>query len=451
MNEISLDKQLAAIREACAATTELLARDLQATNVDRVAAQSELEALRRRLESLTQQERMLQADLVVQAQRCADEQRDAGVMALRASYASILAMRDYWLQRARLESQIQTLWATDSLLQTRLEAYRKLEENADTYLATFPELVRDAMSQALRGEQDKLGQQIAPWLDLQAQRQTLRPECPLKLQLLVAHEPGDALIAWVLPFPANPAALPKETAPILSELADTMLKALSRFGMHSDWNIDDLDSAGWEDFSVVLALASYHGKEPLAEAARELLEKLLLEAPIFHTIALDLHVVELPYEAWRRGRQGEGTSLGADDQIVEAEVSTPDRSPLAELSQGWYLDDDVRGWNDKKGKLAPQARRLRTLLMRMVGRGMVGGDAAPIEALWEALPQGHDSSMRVGIEMLANAGLLLKTTSFDQTPGVTINAAMLDEVQRLINRDVSPFWIEMLNETAVAQ
>ena len=384
MEVTRLDEQLAAVRAACVAAITQLEYDLRDHEAQRAATQAEIEVLRQKLLDLGQRERALRDDLTSQAHHCLEQERDIAVAALRTSYDSLCAMQDYWLGCARLESQIQALWSSEPALETMLEAYRKVEANADDYLATIPEIMRDAIAQTLRVEQEKLRARVAPWLALQDQRQDLRPDRLLTLQILVAHEPGDALIAWALPFPADDAALATESAPILIAAANAIVTALGSFGKYPEWNIDDLDSAAWEGFSVVLALASYRGTQPLADAASVLLTKLLSETALFRDVALDLRVDEIPYTVWRQGRQGTASSLVPEQG--EALDDMPDRPPMAELTQGWYTDDDVRAWGRREGKLPPQARRVRTLLMRMIGRGMVGGAAAPVETLWEALP-----------------------------------------------------------------
>lgn len=447
MEATQLDQQFAAIRTACAAATSQLEHDLRDHEAQRAATQAEIDLLRQKLAELVQRERALGDQLNRQAHLCLEQERDAAVAALQASYDSIRSIQDYWLRCARLDSQLQTLWNSEPTLGTMLEAYRKVEANADAYLSTFPEIMRDAIAQTLRVEQEKLRGCVAPWLDLQAQRQGIRPDHPLTLQILVAHDPGDALIAWALPFPADEAALPSDGAPVLVAAANAVVAALGSFGKHPEWNIDDLDSAAWEGFSVVLALASYRGERPLAEATHVLLTKLLPETAPFRDVVLDLRVDQIPYPAWREGRQG--VSILPAQEHGDASDDTPARQPLIEITQGWYTDDDVRTWGRKEGKLPPQARRLRTLLMRMIGRGMVGGDAAPIELLWEALPSGHDQDMRQGIAALVDAGVLQQANGAAKAPPtVTINPAMLGDVQSLINREPTAFWSEIIGQPA---
>jgi hypothetical protein len=447
MNTKRLHTQLVALQKRSIDSLQRLSSNLDVCHQDRKAAEAEIQALRQKLEKMAKQERKLRVAMADQTERLADEQRDAAIVALRESFASFVRGHDYWIRRARMEGDIQTLWAADPALTSKIEAYHKVEANAEHYLVGIPELMRDAIAQTLRSEQEKIHAQIAPFLDIQARLGALRPEHPFTLQVVAVHEPEDALVTWILPFPADAATLPTDAAPVLSRVADEVMKGIGGFGKHQGWRIDDIDTAGWEGFTVLLALATYQGDEAFDVAAQTLLSTILTTAPLFQGVELEVRVDQIPKAAWHRGRQDTLISTTtAEDAADEPEDSAPDRQPLHETSKGWYTNDDLRTWGAKKdSKQSPQARRMRTLLMRMVGRGMIGGVLAPIDLLSDTLPPKHATEMRRGIDDMVGVGLLMRSEMPDNSgAGVTINSAMLSDIQSLINREPTELWTNIV-------
>ena len=256
MSDERLHSRLELLQQACATVARQIDADIDTCQQERGTVWSDIQALQRRLEQLQQHERELRDMLASQAEQCADEQRDTAVAALRDSFASFIQGHGYWIQRARLENRIQALWNEDPLLETKIEAYHKVEANADDYLLGIPELLRDAMAQTLRAEQEKIHAQIAPFLELQAELGALRPEQPFALQIVVVHEPEDALISWILPFPTDEVALPANAAPVLSQVADEVMRGIGNLSKHQGWSVEDIDTANWEGFVVLLALAT---------------------------------------------------------------------------------------------------------------------------------------------------------------------------------------------------
>ncbi len=447
MNNKRLQTQLVAMQKRYLDSFQRLSSDLDLCQQDRNAAEAERESLRQQLEQLDQQERELRAVMAAQMERLADEQRDSAIVALRESFASFVRGHDYWIRRSRMEGEIQALWTADPALTIKIEAYHKVEANAEHYLVGIPEIMRDAVARTLRAEQEKIRAHIAPFLELQARLGALQPKHPFMLQVVAIHEPEDALITWILPFPADAATLPADAAPVLSRVADEVMKGIGSFGKHQGWRIDDIDTASWEGFTVLLALATYQGGQAFDVAAQALLSAILTTAPLFQDVELEVRVDQIPQMAWHRGRQSPLISTTTEaDAEDEPEERAPDQQPLHETSQGWYTNDDLRTWVHKKeSKQSPQARRMRTLLMRMVGRGLIGGASVPIHLLSDTLPPKQATEMRRGIDDLVEAGLLMRSELPDTSgASVTINPAMLADVQSLILREPTEIWTSIV-------
>jgi hypothetical protein len=445
MTDERLRTRLQLLQEACSAATGQLKADIDVCAQDRATVWADIQALQRRLAQLERHEHNLRDTLVSQAEQCAGEQRDAAVAALKDSFASFVRGHGYWIQRAHLKNRIQALWTEDRVLEARIETYHKMETDTEQILSSVPDLIRDAVAQTLRAEQEKIRAQITPFLSFQAELGALRPEQPFTLQVVVVHEPDDALISWILPFPADEAALPTDAAPIVSQVADEVMKSIGTFGKHKGWSIEDIEAKRWEGFAVLLALARYDGEQPIDMATQTLLAETLQGTPLFRDIDLEVRVELLPQAAWACGHQDialvtPAAAEEAEDELAERETA----QPLRETSQGWYTIEDLRSWGHKKdSKLTPQARRLRTLLLRMVARGSVGAAAAPLHLLCETLPPKHAVEMRRGIESLLGAGLLRSVEAETAHAGVTINPDMLTEVQSLISREPTLFWTEI--------
>ncbi len=120
-------------------------------------------------------------------------------------------------------------------------------------------------------------------------------------------------------------------------------------------------------------------------------------------------------------------------------------------SQGWYTEADLVAWDrpTKVGEASrwnTQARRLRTVLIRLAVHGKVGSTGVPSAMLWEPLPEPHRSAVRSSIDALITKQVLrIVSGKRPSDRQVALNPAQMTEVQSLINRQVTPFWSDVLN------
>jgi hypothetical protein len=193
----------------------------------------------------------------------------------------------------------------------------------------------------------------------------------------------------------------------------------------------------WEGYDALITQGMYDGSEAMEVAATSYLQKQITTLPVFGRFVPTVDVAVLP-NALR--------SL-VTDETIEPRFDTAeeyDGVELEELTRGWFSNDDVNSWaaplNVVEGSMwNEQARRLRTLLIRLIGKGCVGDGGVSREQLIQHLPEPHDQLMRNGIERMLEADLLMHT---EQENGDTIalNPSMLTDTQFLINREVTPFW-----------
>lgn len=153
-----------------------------------------------------------------------------------------------------------------------------------------------------------------------------------------------------------------------------------------------------------------------------------------------LAIVEQPAgEERAEQEQKDAAVAGARESEVKGTVKPVLPSGI---DRGWFSEEDVVSWERKMetvegSRWNKQGRRLRTLLLRLSGRGYVGSMGVQADELWRPLPAPHGAAMHGGIEALLERGLLIQLREPDE---VTINPAMLSEVQDLVNREMTDFW-----------
>jgi hypothetical protein len=191
------------------------------------------------------------------------------------------------------------------------------------------------------------------------------------------------------------------------------------------------------------ALAEYTGKATLAESTRAALEAGLRD----QLPGLQIEAVEISVAAWRYG-----IGLPPAIEVVAGEQQAPEipvaeNIPEEEIPGVWYRRADIESWN-RPLKIATgsqwnqQARRLRTMLIRMIASGMVGGVWVDADQLTLGLPQTHAKALREGIARLVEVGVLQPVNGDNR---VTVNPSQIEEIQNLINRDTTEFWLPIIN------
>lgn len=80
--------------------------------------------------------------------------------------------------------------------------------------------------------------------------------------------------------------------------------------------------------------------------------------------------------------------------------------------------------------------------MRMIASGMVGGVWVDADQLTVGLPQTHAEALREGIGRLIEVGILQPVNGDNR---VTVNPLQIEEIQNLINRDMTEFWLPIIN------
>lgn len=467
MTFVSLSTRLADLRAE--SNVELAAIDqvLSGLHTSQTRARAEIQRLQQQLRELNEealaQEHRREDCLVVHLRN----ELAATFAALEASYADIAQTGPYWKTLIDIHQRRAEVLEHNPDLLINLEAYRAFECTDPAMLQALPAYHRDL---AIEGQR-QLRERLIPYLELEEREQSLECGWNVALQITVVHDRAASEIHWILPFPAQLEFLPDATSNALQIVASHVLTALSKIQQHSNWYIAELSTSAWANCTVLHALAEQNSEQDLVEYTQLLVQEQLSTIPIFEHVVIDVHVTEVSVEVWERGLRediggGEATNQRTnvaspallDEAVGEiASAEQPEKSTLqaneeTRLRQRntWYTDADIISWERpvktaEKSRWNSEARRLRTVLMRLVAQGMIGDQTVDIMQLWSPLPAPHDEAVRNGITRMIEAGVLMETGSVTSTEGrVAINPAMLPEIQTLINRDVAGVWINLI-------
>jgi hypothetical protein len=84
----------------------------------------------------------------------------------------------------------------------------------------------------------------------------------------------------------------------------------------------------------------------------------------------------------------------------------------------------------------------------MIAKGKIGTRSVAIRRLWENLPSPHEERLETGVERLLEEELFVHTDSSSENGhNVTLNPEKMEDVQDLINRDITQFWAGIIGST----
>lgn len=369
-------------------------------------AEEELQSLQQRLAATLQrrdelvaaQEQVLLAQRALPAERAAAEQEQIR-STLLAGLERIAVARSRRGRLAQLKRDLGELLAGDAELAKKFADYKAFEASQEQ-IAVLPEFHRLALLEA----QKRLAGELQAYFELEQEVSSLQRPQPASIWVVVTELPGD-MVGWVLPVATDGERSVDELGQ--DELGAALLQALSR-GTSQAQHFDGV----WDRFAA--RLAELRGVTLAERVAR--LSSALAAAPELAGLDLQLHVLACSPEAWARAWDG------------------PDS-----LNLGWYTLDDLRSWTrrvEAGSQWGPPLRRLRTMLLRLVGRGVIAPSLVPAEELWSALPEPHRAAMQEAVTRLCANGIL----EGDPTGPVGLVPERLEEVERIITRKLAPSW-----------
>lgn len=432
----NLMQQLTTLHEGFDSDLGVLDAEVAARAQEQSALLLQLDALRQRLDTLVTESAELQSRREAMSRQRPRAETEVVLRVFAALADSLAAFRNRLAEVSELRAQREGLLRDDPDLAAALQNYREFERDKDRVLSALPTLYRSSLLQ----EHDRLRARVAPLIEGETQEARLLEDLVARLSVVVVGDPKQDMIHWLMPFPADTIQDASE-----SDMASVVMRALEGLARSEEWYFAALETGSWAGYVAMSALAEYTGQAALTESTQAALEAgLRNQLP-----GLQIEVVELSLPAWRYGLE---LSPPAEEEVSEQqepEIVIPPASIVQEemLPGVWYRQSDIESWSrplkDKsKSRWNQQARRTRTLLMRMIARGMVGGAWVEADELTAGLPQRHSEALREGIARLLEVEVLLPV---DGDNRVTVNPNRLEEIQNLINRDTTEFWLPVIN------
>jgi hypothetical protein len=312
-------------------------------------------------------------------------------------------------------------------------------------------MLPDLHRQAVLSEQERLRQRLSEYFVLEEQEAGAAYRDVAQLSVILMQNPDRPQIALITPF-AVPA--PDDGDPTgWHEISETIIEMLRRASLEPEWRFSDLEEVGWAGYRSLVATGEFIGREDPVTILGAYIQRQSERIPLLAGIALSVEVAEITYGAWSLGCQ----IVQTVENLTVVEVAEEKNTglgpfPIASISLqgGWYTTADLASWERPLKVVAGSqwnmnARRLRTVLMRMVGYGVIGGNGVQRSALWQGLPEPHREAMEESVSKLIASGLVTSAPTDDGTEErVSINQDMLGQLEVLINRDISEFWANIV-------
>ncbi len=443
MADKTFREELIALEQDCIRESQAAEARLKSLEVERDGVEAELKMLTGRLTEIDQTIGLLLESRHGEAKTRVGREYRVVYHALARSMDAIADARDDWRALAKLTAQHRALIQNDPDLEQALQDYLAFEEDRPA-LDALPVRHR----QALLDAQAALHDRVASYQSLLEAASRLWKKRPLILKIAVVRDLDRARIYWLLALTEGLRNLPKGLSDDLRPLVVTVVNGLKDIGEQGGWACGKMLMRGWAGFTEVMAEDVRIGEGDLAELTQRLVRARLNDLPLCVGEAIEAQVAECSYAAWRLGHEQPDSAQSGDAARFLAEsISLAER---VDETEEWYTDEDVRHWNRPfTGTLNvhwnAHARRLRTLLTRLIDRGFVAARATPMEPLWKTLPAPDDEEMRIGIEQLIAKRLLLEQADGSQRR-VSINPELIAEAHNLIRREVSRFWADVLGD-----
>ncbi|MFW6082939.1 MAG: hypothetical protein ACOC8C_02685 [Chloroflexota bacterium] len=449
MTERTLHERLVRLREEHETRLREIQQEQEHCASAQTEVQREIQRLQRELRGLKETYQELDAESEIEGQRHVRRETDLVLEGLEASYTTILETRDHWLKKVELRRQRQDLLREDPELRQTVKDYKDFERGQSDTLESLPPSYRKAVIE----EHERTTARIAPYLQLVEEERSLTCHAQVVFQLVMARELDNDLIGWVFPF-RDDRELSPDAYNALLEVVWALQHKVTSLGVEPDWFLDDASLDTWAGFDTLLIEGDYSGEgSPLDSACHFLSDVASLE--LFDGADVRVLVAEMSKEAWHLGKRRPKPKVTAPE--TEAATAREEEPRLVEVTGGWYTADDIVSWERPLRVVSDslwnvQARRLRTLLIRMVARGKVGEERVGLRRLWEDLPSPHKENLETGVARLLEEGLIVESElELNDGHNVTMSPERLEDVQDLINRDITQFWAGIIASEVEAE
>ncbi|MBW7882613.1 MAG: hypothetical protein H3C34_08240 [Caldilineaceae bacterium] len=451
--ESDLNRRLKALRDEQATSRRHIADECAELRDQRRAIQKEQLALQQRLNELLKLEQELEQAAIELERQSAKQRYELLIEALeRCSHRLEPALNES-CQYQELIAQRSALVESQPGLVDDLANYRAFEANRDEILANLPDFHRKGLLAA----HSKLRQRIQPLVEIEKHIRQASRRSAVTLECLIYVDPHATEMFLTLPIPI--ATLDKDTPQhsLYRSVVESVQEALFEMAKTAEWELAALESNDWSGYVTIQMLAEYNGADKVSECLQQAIARHFEIYPPLPPIAITFQIISIGADEWNLGVENAapGTVERRGNDSLGDSQSDEAIADLAERSNGWYSPNDVKSWRrplkvTAESNWTRRARQIRTLLIRMVRKGTIGVNRVNHEALWQPLPSPLDEIMKENINRLIEKHVLTAHERIGDAEGISVslNPAVLEEVQNMINRTITPFWEDIVRNEA---
>ncbi len=434
---------------------------LNAQEVEKRQIQREIQALHAKLAQLSRDSVRLQDEISQMDDSYHRQEYKLLQISLATSYETLCNATEFWANLLELQAQHRIMLKKDSELEEVLADFLALDQQLMEIVSNLPK----SYQQSLEERHRELDVRVRPYRELKHSMQILQYENAIQLMVIVIPVMNTRQVSWIIPFPANIIINPEDKTKPLFQVGNVLLDSLMDLSLNTEWHFEDIQVRNWATFTTLVATVEYDGEQDLKSVTESILKKAVSESPLFTKLTINVNIESMDQTTWELGlidltNSDVGTEQAETDKSFETvnSVDSPPSEPVIPVevaTQGWYSDADIQSWerrvDNSNSNWNQQARRLRTVLIRLIAKGKFGTEAVPLETLWLNLPAPHAELMKAGLDKLLAAEVLKTEITKNGTDGqkaaVALNPDLISEMQSLINRDISDFWQPLLVDT----
>lgn len=342
--------------------------------------------------------------------------------------------------RLELQNKIQILLDRNPNLELALQEYNQFNANFSTVLANVPAYYREK----LIASHDKLREKLSDILELRSQLEKYFSPVFLNLPIVQTINHSDGQVYWALPSPYAVNENDELFVLRMNALENAFLRSMAILAGDSETILPDFDRCRWAGYRGITTLCEENDNRALAQFVQEHLVQSLTELWPFPDRPIQFDVISVDWGLWVAGQEKvpalEPINLGGADEDLKfktANLLFHERDVLS-----W--DRPLRGGEDSAWTVT--ARRLRTLFIRLIAQGRIGGMGLPTDAFLSGLPVVHREAVDKILQTLLDKGVLV--TKSAELELYFVNPDFLADIQDLINRDVTPLWAPIVEEVS---
>jgi hypothetical protein len=348
--------------------------------------------------------------------------------------------------REDVQQQLEGLMTQDPLLENDLAEYHRFIEKSVTVINSLPSFYQKNFEEALRLQTLRLKK----CLELEEKLKTLPDHSESVVPVIFTFDVENSQL-----FMGLPAAIRTETQDVefslkMDMLENSFIQLLALLAQDPDWTLLDIERTEWAGFRSLTTLVEYSGQNLIREAIQEYMQHRLIETWPFKGLTPLPEIAELDWDTWLSGRSRAGAVLDLKSVFPDIEVSAAPEKEIQSLEPAFYFftKKDVSSWEKalhvvEGSNWTTSARRLRTMVMRLISHGRVGENSIYINDVIGGLPNEHLLSIERQLPSLVNAGII-KQEELDGKYVISLNPDHLADIQDLINRDITAFWIPLV-------